>query len=83
MVKHAFVPSFAKNKKMANFQFFDQNNGLTFSEKSHVFDCLNSLFFSLQKLAFLSRISLNIFSLTIFLRRKRWKIFNFLTKSMD
>ena len=57
IIKHIFPSYIALKKKLENWSFFDQNQGLTPLEKCQFFDFLNFLFLQLRKAFFRSRIS--------------------------
>ena len=75
------VQSFSS--KLKKSQIFDQNDGLTPFEKFSFCFFHKQLFLKSLKAAFLFRTSANTFSRSMFIKHKRSKNFNFLTKIMD
>ena len=84
IIKHILLADFANNKKMENFQIFDQNHGVTPLEKCQFLDFLTFCFSQYKKaFFFVSRILSNTFSFLILPKIKRWKNFKFFIKTMD
>ena len=83
IIKHFLLADFANNKKMENFQIFDQNHGVTPLEKCQFLDFLTFCFLQYKKAFFLSRILSNTVSFLILPKIIRWKMFKFYIKTMD
>ena len=52
IIKHILLADFANNKKMENFQIFDQNHGVTPLEKCQFLDFLTFCFLQFKKAFF-------------------------------
>ena len=76
IIKHILLADFANNKKMENFQIFDQNHGVTPLEKCQFLDFLTFCFLQYKKAFFLSRILSNTVSFLInFCQEKKMEKF--------
>ena len=82
IIDYIFLVYIAKNKKVKQWPFLDQNHGLTPLAKCDSFYFLNFSFFQPRKAFFRSRISQNTFFRSIMGKKKSWKKGHFWTKTI-